>query len=145
MSDGVATSDGLPMVWPDIVMTHGDALVLAGSHCPGCGRHDFPADATCRDCETPMRRVPLGRDGRIFSVTTVRTRAPFGLPTPYSVAFVDLDDAPLRLFALIDPAFKDAAIGMPVSLSVRPLGVNSRQEPCLRPVFGRALGAELSS
>ena len=136
MTDTSDAGIGLPLVWPGIISVDGDIMALAGSHCPECGRFDFPADNLCRDCDTLTNNTSLGHAGRIFSVTTIRTKAPFGLPTPYSVAFVDLDDVPLRLFALMDPDAGEAFIGMPVCLSVKPLGINSQGENCLRPVFG---------
>ena len=78
----------------------------------------------------------MGRRATIHSVTTIRTRAPLGLPSPYSVAYVDMEEVPYRMFALLDP--KEAGnyhIGQEVELSVGPLGVNNDNQPCRRPYF----------
>jgi len=59
-----------------------------------------------------------------------------GLPQPYSLGYIDLDDIPLRIFCLLDPAANDQLkIGLPVHLKVAPLGHDSNGKPCLRPYF----------
>lgn len=103
---------------------------------PACDRYHFPLQERCPQCLSQTNRADIGRRATIYSVTTIRTKAPLGLPSPYSVAYVDMYDAPLRIFALMDP--KDAGayhIGQEVELSVGPLGVNNNNEPCLRPYF----------
>jgi uncharacterized OB-fold protein len=82
----------------------------------------------------------VGNGGRIHSFTTVRTKAPLGLPEPYAVGFVDLEretgEAGLRVFSLFDPeSTDDLRIGARVTLQVAPLGHNGRGEPRLRPFF----------
>lgn len=66
----------------------------------------------------------------------VRTRAPYGLPTPYAVGYVDITGAGLRVFGLFDPDLTETLHpGMAVELHARKLGVDNGGKPCLRPVF----------
>ncbi|MCX7169865.1 MAG: OB-fold domain-containing protein, partial [Proteobacteria bacterium] len=73
----------------------------------------------------------------------VRTRAPYQLPEPYAVGYIDLDASGLRVFGLFHPqATERLRIAMRVALSVMPLGVDNDGRPCLRPVFS-PLSADL--
>jgi uncharacterized OB-fold protein len=52
------------------------------------------------------------------------------------VGFVDLDDAALRVFCLLDPSCIDQlAIGKRVRLRVEPFGDDGSGRPLLRPIF----------
>ncbi|GHF14006.1 hypothetical protein GCM10017044_05120 [Kordiimonas sediminis] len=109
---------------------------LIGGQCTSCGAHHFPKPDICPDCLSEVRGADFGQSATIYSVTTVRTRAPLGLPSPYSVALVDLEDVPCRIFALMDPEQAGSfSIGQRVSLHVAPIGVNNEQKACLRPYF----------
>jgi uncharacterized OB-fold protein len=78
----------------------------------------------------------VGRKGTIYSFTVIRTKAPFGLPTPYAVGYVDLDETGLRVFSLLDPERIDQLeIGLRVALKTGPLGDNGKGEPRVRPYF----------
>jgi len=115
------------------------ALVLTGTRCPDCDRAFYPALAICPDCGTEAVSADLGSTGVIYSQTTIRTRPPFGLPQPYSVAYLDLEAAPLRIFALLDPAEAGAfRIGDRVTLSVAPIGDDGKGNARLRPYFARS-------
>jgi uncharacterized protein len=108
---------------------------LLGSHCQRCGKWAFPPAGRCRHCQENVEPCSLGSTGTLYSVTTVRIRPPLGFPQPYRVAYVDLDDAPLRVFMPLDPAAPAVAIGAAVTLVVGPLGVNNTGAPCTRPYF----------
>ncbi len=114
--------------------------ILLGGYCTRCDRYFFPRPRYCPGCLDVPKTRGVGNRGRIHSFTTVRTKAPLGLPQPYAVGYVDLDlktgGAGLRVFSLFDPASTDTLrIGAPVILDVAPLGHDSRGEPCLRPFF----------
>jgi len=135
-------SNNLPLVYDNIIATvsppEGD-IHLQGGYCASCGQYHFPIADNCPNCFGDVERANLGRDAQIHSVSTIRTKAPLGLPSPYSVAYVDMKDVPLRLFALMAP--EEAGhyqIGQSVELVVAPLGVNNQDEPCLRPYFRAA-------
>ena len=109
---------------------------LVGGYCTACQRYFYPRPDFCPDCQQPAQRRLLGGSGRIYSYTVIRTRAPYQLPEPYAVGYIDLDVSGLRVFGLFHPQATEALrIAMPVALSVLPLGVDNDGRPCLRPVF----------
>lgn len=109
---------------------------LMGSHCPDCGVWAFPAVARCPHCLRRPMPKRVGTGGLLYTYTTVRTRAPFGLPEPYAVGYVDLDESGLRVFGLIDPAAAEALeVGQRMEIALRLLGVDGQGKPCLRPLF----------
>jgi uncharacterized OB-fold protein len=111
---------------------------LIGGFCPSCGRYYFPVPARCRSCLGPVEERTMGATGRVYSLTVVRIRAPLGLPQPYSVGLVDLDDVGLRVFALLDPQSVGLMnVGDAVELRAAPLGVDLAGRECRRPFFAR--------
>jgi uncharacterized OB-fold protein len=119
----------------------GSGLQLLGGRCAVCGRIDFPRPLYCRTCLEPVDEVGLGGQGTLHCHTVVRTRAPFGLPEPYAVGYVDLDGSRLRVFCLLDPSELDRLRpGLPVRLAAAPLGDDGRGHPRRRPYFTPADG-----
>jgi len=115
---------------------------LVGSRCPDCGARAFPSAVRCPHCQGTPLRQGVGAAGSLYTYTVVRTRAPFGLPEPYAVGYVDLDESGLRVFGLIDPAMAgDLAVGLRVEVDLMRLGVDRKGRPCLRPVFRAEHGA----
>lgn len=109
---------------------------LVGGACAACGKRFYPRPDICPGCLAPAHRSLIGGRGRIYSYTRVRTRAPYALPEPYAVGYVDLEHSGLRIFGLFAPqAIERLQIGAQVGLSVLPLGVDGEGKPCLRPVF----------
>ena len=109
---------------------------LLGGKCPSCHRTYFPKPGFCRVCLEPTTIEDLGSKGTIYSFTVVRTKPPFGLPKPYAVGYVDLEDNGLRIFTLLDPeTVEDLHIGQKVRLAVGPLGDDGKGGPLLRPYF----------
>lgn len=132
-------TDQLKPVLPDLFsLGRGDenTPALLGGFCPDCNRHFFPRPKYCPNCLNEVDQVPLKSDGAIYSYTFVRIKPPLGLPSPYSVVYVDLSEINLRVFGLFDPeAADDLRIGLEVELAVGPLGVDSSGQSCLRPYF----------
>jgi uncharacterized OB-fold protein len=90
----------------------------------------------CPECLKDIDECEIGSGGVIYSFTVVRTKPPLGLPEPYGVAYVDLDESALRVFGLLDPqALDQFTIGKRVRLEVGKIGLNLQGEPCLRPYF----------
>jgi uncharacterized OB-fold protein len=109
---------------------------LIGGHCDACDDYSFPKAEHCYHCHADTRKISLGTDGVIYSFTVVRTKPPLGLPQPYAVAYIDLENVPLRVFCLLDPEqIGNTVIGAKVRLSVGPLGTNNAGQDCLRPFF----------
>lgn len=131
----------IPLVY-DNILTSGPEIHLQGGYCPSCKKHYFPKLEKCMDCLGDMETADLGGRGMIHSVTTIRTRPPLGLPRPYSVAYVDLADVPLRVFSLMNPAEAGQyQIGQAVELNVAPLGLNNEKQICLRPYFSSLISS----
>lgn len=132
------TEDSLLPVAPGIFgYSDEDQLpYLCGGRCKTCGSYFFPCPDGCSRCQGEVESVNLGRHGVIYAHTVIRTRPPYGLPRPYAVALVDLEDVPLRLFCLLDPAhIGDFGIGTPVELAIAAMGHDGQERPCLRPLF----------
>jgi len=129
----------LPPVAPGIFTLppyDGKPPELLGGYCPVCRKHFFPRPAYCTKCIGAVNDATLGSEGVIYSFTVIRTKAPMGLPEPYSVGYIDLAQTKLRVFCLLDPkAIDELRVGLPVLLSVEPLGNDNNGNPCLRPYF----------
>ncbi|WP_062214517.1 Zn-ribbon domain-containing OB-fold protein [Streptomyces sp. NBRC 109706] len=113
---------------------------LVASRCDGCANHAYPAADHCHRCgaEGPLPRVPIPARGRVYTHTRVHT-APAGFPTPYTLAYVDLDDGPRVLGRLAEepptPAIGDQVLAVP-----RVIGHTAQGEPLHAPYFVRQEG-----
>jgi uncharacterized OB-fold protein len=109
---------------------------LLGGYCKECDKRYFPRPKYCPSCLGLIEETAVGSTGIIYSYTVVRIKPPLGLPSPYSVVYVDLDESGLRVFCLFDPeAIDQLRIGLKVNLAVKPIGDNGQGEPRLRPYF----------
>ncbi len=109
---------------------------LIGGYCRKCNERFFPCPTYCKSCLGSVDKVGVGRDGRIYSYTVVRIKPPLGLPSPYSVGYIDLDESGLRIFCLLDSAeINRLRIGMAVELAVDVIGHDGHGVPRLRPYF----------
>lgn len=109
---------------------------LIGAHCVRCARKFFPAPFVCPYCLREPEEVHLSNQGTLHSFTVVRVKAPYGLPLPYCLGYVDLKDEGLRVLALIDPThIEDLRIGMEVTLCVKEFGDDGKGNPALRYLF----------
>jgi len=109
--------------------------ILVGK-CDCDDRHFFPVRAYCPRCLAPLSVKPVSGRGHVYAFTTVRRRAPFGLPEPYAIGYVDLAEVPLRVFGLFSPnAVTQLKVGAKVDLKVTPLGTDGAGMPCLRPIY----------
>jgi uncharacterized OB-fold protein len=115
---------------------NGTGPKLVGGYCKKCRRYFFPKPKFCRKCFSDVEEINLDSVGTLYSFTVVRTKPPFGLPEPYAVGYVDLDQCGLRIFALLDPLqVEDLAIGRSLKLMVGQIGQNIDGQDCLRPYF----------
>lgn len=134
-----AGADELAPVAPNIfafAQAGGRKPHLIGGRCSKCGRYYFPQPDCCEDCQVLVDPIDIGSRGTIYSHTTVRTRPPYGLPRPYAVGLIDLAEAPLRIFCLLNPAsIGGFRIGQAVELCVGALGHDGHDQACLRPFF----------
>lgn len=71
---------------------------LVGSRCENCGSVSWPARAVCQRCgEAGTRELRLSDRGTLVTFTRVWVPRP-GLPTPYVLGQVDIEDG-VRIFA----------------------------------------------
>lgn len=131
------TDTQVQTVLPNLVdINEHQQAVLLGSQCPSCQHYDYPAGNICSHCGETTETCSLGREATIYSFTTVRVKPPLDLPRPYSVAYLDMANAPLRIFALLLPEQETQfEIGQQVELQLLPMGSNNAGDACLRPVF----------
>lgn len=129
--------EDLPPVAADLFAVGADGQYgLVGGSCPDCQRNFYPRLEYCPACLQPVQRTRLGGNGRIYCFTVIRTRAPYQLPEPYAVGYIDLEESGLRVFGLFAPQSTERLqIGMEVKLIVIPLGVDNQGIRCCRPVF----------
>lgn len=128
-------NEGLKPILDGIFETYPSPSLLGG-YCPECDRKYFPTPTVCPQCLKPVRSVRLSRKGTIYSFTVIRIKPPFGLPQPYAVGYVDLEEDNLRVIGLLDPEKIDMfSVGKPVTLSVAPIGLDRSGQPCLRYFF----------
>jgi benzoylsuccinyl-CoA thiolase BbsA subunit len=93
--------------------TSGGGIELLGSQCAACGVVAFPPKSLCSACgKADTVTVALPRRGRLYSFSTIHI-APPGLPTPYTVGFVDFDND-VRVFAQIEGQPGSFEIDQPV-------------------------------
>jgi len=81
--------------------------------CPSCGTLAMPPRHRCLGCgeEGSATLVALPRTGIVYTTTTIRVGVP-GIPTPYSLAIVELDDVDVRVLVTVTDAEPGAvAIG----------------------------------
>jgi uncharacterized OB-fold protein len=119
-----------------VKIRHDGCLFLDGGRCRRCGQYSFPPQWRSFCCQDETQPVAQEGRGKIYSYTRVHAAPPFGLPQPYAVGYIDLEESGMRVFGLFAPETIDRLeIGACVQLQVRPLGTTADGEPCLRPVF----------
>jgi uncharacterized protein len=125
----------------DDIFEEGPPPRLIGGWCESCNRNYFPKPPVCPYCLGRVTRTPLSSTGTLYSYTVVRTKAPYGLPEPYAVGYIDLNDSGLRIFSLLDSARIEAlGIDGPVGLRVGAVGTDRHGQPCLRYYFTPSTG-----
>jgi uncharacterized OB-fold protein len=109
---------------------------LIGALCVRCARRFFPSPFVCPYCLHELEEVSLSNQGTLHSFTVVRVKAPYGLPVPYCLGYVDLKDDGLRVLSLIDSRqIENLRIGMEVALCVKKFGDDGKGNPALRYMF----------
>jgi uncharacterized OB-fold protein len=101
-----------------------DPPQLLGSRCAACGTTAFPSREFCPSCRAVenIDRTELATEGRIHSFTIVR-QAPPGMPVPYVLAWVDLQDDGVRLLTtVVGTRPEEVELDQPVVLELTPFG-----------------------
>jgi uncharacterized OB-fold protein len=90
---------------------------LIASECRACGHRLFPTAAVCPNCMSEdMVRLPLSREGKVYSFTVLR-QSPPGFENPSVIAYVDMPEG-VRIFTHLDMAPEQARCEMPVTLKL---------------------------
>src|SRR6218665_829407 len=133
---GVET-EGRPLPVPDVLDAPFWAAAQAGrlviQRCTNCGRYEWTPQFACSSClpETLAGAQVSGR-GRVYASTIVGAMQVAGMPAPYVVAIVRLDEGIDMLTNIIGIDPEDVHIGQPVEVSF----VQERDGislPCFRP------------
>jgi len=105
-----------------IVLGDGGAY-LAGSRCTACNAVFLGERRVCAACgaRERMATLRLGDRGRVYSFTTVCRSFP-GVPVPFVMAVVDLDDGPALRGTLCDVDPQRVRFDMPVRVVFRDSG-----------------------
>lgn len=85
--------------------------------CHDCRRHHFYPRAICPHCMSDRtERVEAAGSGSIYSFSVMRR----GVPAPYAIAYVTLDEGVTMLTNLVDCDFDALAIGQRVRVVFKP-------------------------
>jgi uncharacterized protein len=101
---------------------------VAGSSCQACGYRLAIKLEHCPVCREPLSPAVFGPGGRVWAITSVHISVQ-ERPTPYVLAYVDLDDGP-RILAHVqtDPAAVPLVGDRVVLAGLTPTG-----DPLVRP------------
>ncbi len=96
--------------------------------CAACGLAVFYPRAVCPHCfGASLTWFTARGTGQVHSYTVVhRAFGEFADQAPFTVALVDLDEGVRMMTRIVDAAPGQVAIGLPVELTVRPIGDASR-------------------
>ncbi|GAA4552357.1 Zn-ribbon domain-containing OB-fold protein [Amycolatopsis samaneae] len=99
---------------------------LTGSRCGRCGAASFPARAVCHRCGTAAPAAhTFAATGVLLTHTTVHVPRP-GLPAPYTLGQVALDDDGPVVFGRVTTDGAEPATGMAVRVRVGAEGATPR-------------------
>ena len=91
--------------------------VLEVSECEDCGHLFLPFGPCCPSCwSTQLATRPVSGLGRVFSFVVYRRTYHPGMPAPYVVALVELDEGPRLISNIVGCAPENVAIDMPVEV-----------------------------
>ena len=96
---------------------------LLASRCSACGRHQFPASATCPFCcGDRCEVVTVGARGRLYLHTVVTTAPPgYRGPVPYGFGVVELPEGLRVVSRLTADRLDRLRPDLPVRLEIAPL------------------------
>jgi uncharacterized OB-fold protein len=85
--------------------------------CADCGHCFLPAGPCCPRCwSTRLDPRELSGRGRVFSFAVYRRTYHAGMPAPYVVALVELDEGPRLISNIVGCEPEDVSIDLPVAV-----------------------------
>jgi uncharacterized OB-fold protein len=95
-----------------------DGQTLVGTRCGRCRVASFPARAVCHGCGTAApEQERFAPTGTLITYTTVHVERP-GLPAPYTLGQIALDEAGPVVFGQVRAPAGELAAGLPVRVVV---------------------------
>lgn len=117
MSQGMKTGKWIEEGW---FHDFGEGWSLTGGRCAACGKTCFPMKQVCPACfHAGQEKFPISRKGKLHTFARSHM-GPSGLPTPYTIGFIDLPEG-IKLFSLLtqcDPWDKVLAVGMEMEMVI---------------------------
>ena len=96
---------------------------LEVSACADCGNRFLPPGPCCPRCwSTRLSAQPVSGRGRVFSFVVYRRTYHPGMPEPYVVALVELDEGPRLISNIVGCAPEEVAIDMLVMVRFDDVG-----------------------
>jgi len=91
--------------------------------CTDCGHLFLPPGPCCPVCWSMQLTVrPVSGRGRVFSFAVYRRTYHPGMPAPYVVALVELDEGPRLISNIVGCAPEEVAIDLPVQVRFEDAG-----------------------
>ena len=97
------------------------AYRLEAARCKKCGKVFFPPRLVCNNCNgREFEQFKMQRTGKVVTHTIIRTPADeFSGEAPFALGIIQMDDGPRLTSQIVDVAFEEIKIGMPVKLEFR--------------------------
>lgn len=104
----------------------GDDPHLVANECSACGARFFDRRNACAGCSgTDFKKVSVATRGTLCSFTIVAFAAP-GIPVPFVAGVIDCDGTSVRGNVVnVEPDAEHVKLGMPVRLTLVPVGTDS--------------------
>ena len=104
---------------------------LLGARCPVCGTRVFPAKEVCHECgnDQGFEEALLSPTGTLYSFAEMHAKMK-GFPSPYVVAYVDLDED-VRVFGQVEHPASELKVDEKVRIVLGPVKVNEAGVPVI--------------
>ena len=97
--------------------------VLEVSACADCGHRFLPPGPCCPRCWSPrLAPCEVSGNGRVWSFAVYRRTYHPGMPAPYVVALVELDEGPRLISNVVGCAPEEVEVGMRVRVRFEQVG-----------------------
>ena len=116
--------NGYREVGSALVVRRGEGWSLLAARCAACGFVAFPSVVACPECNGVHFDSAVTPDtGSLYTFSMIHT-AQKGWKVPYAAGYVDLAES-LRVFGRLELPEDELRIGMPLTLSVRPVDASA--------------------
>ncbi len=97
------------------------AYRLEAGRCKKCGKVFFPPRLVCNKCHgREFENFDMKRTGKVVTHTVIRTPSDeFSGEAPFAVGIVEMDDGARLMTQIVDVAFDELKIGLPIKMEFR--------------------------